>query len=98
MHEMLDLLAADAPRKAEVVKLRYFLGCTVAETAAILGIACASAWLAGVSLACCFYGYKPDDKSQFFKDVAQNRGVRVEFFGERGAALRWLGVGPPPPV
>jgi hypothetical protein len=30
--------------------------------------------------------------------VAQNRGVRVEFFGERDAALRWLGVGPPPPV
>jgi hypothetical protein len=50
--------------------------------------------LAGVSLACCFYGYKPDDKSQFFKDVAQNRGVRVEFFGERDEALRWLGLGP----
>ena len=48
--------------------------------------------------ACCFYGYKPDDKSQFFKDVAQNRGVRVEFFGERDEALRWLGVGPAQPV
>jgi hypothetical protein len=58
----------------------------------------AGSMLAGVSLACCFYGYKPDDKSQFFKDVAQNRGVRVEFFAERDAALRWLGVGPPPPV
>ncbi len=49
--------------------------------------------LAGVSLACCFYGCKPGDKSLFFKDVAQNRGVRVEFFGERDEALRWLGVG-----
>ena len=58
----------------------------------------AGSMLAGVTLACCFYGYKPDDKWQFFKDVAQNRGVRVEFFGERDAALRWLGVGPPPPV
>lgn len=54
--------------------------------------ALAGSMLAGVSLACCFYGYKPDDKSRFFKDVAQNRGVRVEFFGERDEALRWLGV------
>ena len=56
--------------------------------------ALAGSMLAGVSLACCFYGYKPDDKSQFFKDVAQNRGVRVEFFAERDEALRWLGVSP----
>ena len=34
--------------------------------------------LTGVSLACCFYGYAPDQ--------------RVEFFDEREAALRWLGV------
>jgi hypothetical protein len=52
--------------------------------------------LAGVWLACCFYDYTPDSQSQFFKDVAQNRGVRVEFFGEREAALRWLGVGSQP--
>jgi hypothetical protein len=32
--------------------------------------------------------------TEFFKDVAQNRGVRIEFFSEREAALRWLGVGP----
>jgi hypothetical protein len=49
--------------------------------------------LTGISLACCFYGYTPDQQTQFFKDVAQNRGVRVEFFGNREAALRWLGVG-----
>jgi hypothetical protein len=53
----------------------------------------AGSMLAGVSLACCFYGYQPDDKSLFFKDVAQNRGVRVEFFRDRDEALRWLGVG-----
>jgi hypothetical protein len=58
----------------------------------------AGSMLAGVSLACCFYGYKPDEKSLFFKDVAQNRGVRVEFFGDRDEALRWLGVGPAQPV
>lgn len=48
--------------------------------------------LAGVALACCFYGYAPDQQTQFFKDVTQNRGVRIEFFANREAALRWLGV------
>ena len=55
--------------------------------------ALAGSMLTGVSLACCFYGYAPDDQSRFFRDVAQNRGVRVDFFREREAALRWLGVG-----
>jgi len=58
----------------------------------------AGSMLAGVSLACCFYRYKPDEKSLFFRDVAQNRGVRVEFFGDRDEALRWLGAGPAQPV
>lgn len=49
--------------------------------------------LPGISLACCFYGYTPDQQTQFFKDVTSNRGLRVEFFGSREAALRWLGVG-----
>jgi hypothetical protein len=48
--------------------------------------------LTGVSLACCLYGYAADQQTQFFKDVAQNRGVRIEFFADREAALRWLGV------
>jgi RNA polymerase sigma factor (TIGR02999 family) len=39
VHEALERLAAKSPRKAELVKLRYFLGCTMAEAAAILGIA-----------------------------------------------------------
>jgi RNA polymerase sigma factor (TIGR02999 family) len=43
IHEVLDRLAAKSPRKAELVKLRYFLGCTMAETAQILGIAEATA-------------------------------------------------------
>ena len=33
------------------------------------------------------------DRAQFAETVAQNRGVRVDFFSEREAALRWLGVG-----
>ena len=49
--------------------------------------------LTGMSLACCLYGYAPDQQTQFFRDVAHNRGVRIEFFSDRAAALRWLGVG-----
>jgi len=43
IHEVLDQLALKSPRKAELVKLRYFLGCTIAESAQILGIAHATA-------------------------------------------------------
>ena len=43
IHEALDRLAEKAARKAELVKLRYFLGCTIAEAAQILGIAQATA-------------------------------------------------------
>jgi RNA polymerase sigma factor (TIGR02999 family) len=39
VHEALEQLAAKSPRKAALVKLRYFVGCTMAETAQILGIA-----------------------------------------------------------
>jgi RNA polymerase sigma factor (TIGR02999 family) len=39
VHETLDQLAEKAPRKAELVKLRYFLGCTMSEAAQVLGIA-----------------------------------------------------------
>jgi RNA polymerase sigma factor (TIGR02999 family) len=38
IHEALDRLGMTSPRKAELVKLRYFLGCTMAETAQILGV------------------------------------------------------------
>jgi RNA polymerase sigma factor (TIGR02999 family) len=43
VHEALDRLAEKSPRKAELVKLRYFLGCTIAEAAEILGIAATTA-------------------------------------------------------
>jgi RNA polymerase sigma factor (TIGR02999 family) len=39
IHEALDQLATESPRKAQLVKLRYFLGCTMAESAEILGVA-----------------------------------------------------------
>jgi RNA polymerase sigma factor (TIGR02999 family) len=38
VHEALEVLAAHDPRKAELVKLRYFVGLTLDETAAVLGI------------------------------------------------------------
>ena len=38
IHEALDRLAAHEPRLAEVVKLRYFVGLSFAETAEALGI------------------------------------------------------------
>jgi RNA polymerase sigma factor (TIGR02999 family) len=43
VHEILDRLAQKSPRKAELVKLRYFLGCTIPEAARILGVAPATA-------------------------------------------------------
>jgi RNA polymerase sigma factor (TIGR02999 family) len=43
IHEALDRLGMKSPRKAELVKLRYFLGCTMAETAQLLGIALSTA-------------------------------------------------------
>ena len=39
----LTKLAADAPRKAELVKLRYFAGLTISDAAAALGISHATA-------------------------------------------------------
>ncbi len=43
VQEALDQLAEKSPRKAELVKLRYFLGCTIPEAAEILGVAPATA-------------------------------------------------------
>ena len=43
VHEALNRLAEKSPRKAELVKLRYFLGCTMPEAAQILGVAPATA-------------------------------------------------------
>lgn len=43
IHELLDQLAVKSPRQANLVKLRYFLGCTIGEAAEILGVAPATA-------------------------------------------------------
>lgn len=46
----------------------------------------------GLQNACLFYNYKTDDVTEFFKTVAANRGVRIEFFTDKKTALKWLGV------
>ncbi len=43
VHEALDQLAAQDPRKAELVKLRYFVGLSVEESAEVLGISAPTA-------------------------------------------------------
>jgi len=43
LSEALDRLTAEAPRKSELVKLRYFTGLTIAEAAAAMGISHATA-------------------------------------------------------
>jgi len=43
VHEALDRLAAHDPRKAELVKFRYFVGLSLEETAAVLDISEATA-------------------------------------------------------
>jgi hypothetical protein len=48
----------------------------------------------GLSLAMYIHGYVPDDLTALFKNVASNRGARIEFFSDRAEGLRWLGVDP----
>ena len=43
VHESLDALAAHDTRKAELVKLRYFVGLTIEEAAEVLGISAPTA-------------------------------------------------------
>jgi hypothetical protein len=49
--------------------------------------------LPGLSVACVFHGYVPDEQSRFFQTAAVNQGVRMEFFEDLNAALHWLGLG-----
>jgi RNA polymerase sigma factor (sigma-70 family) len=43
VHEALEEFAKREPQKAELVKLRYFVGMTVEEAAAVLGISVGTA-------------------------------------------------------
>jgi hypothetical protein len=46
----------------------------------------------GLKLACYLVDYIPDDLSEFYKQVAFNRGTQIQFFSNREAALKWLGI------
>ncbi len=46
----------------------------------------------GLRMAILFASYEPDERAEFFKTVASNRGAKVEFFDDRAEALKWLGV------
>jgi hypothetical protein len=50
--------------------------------------------LSGLTVAMCFYDYEFDELSSFFRTVAQNRGVKIEYFNDLQQALDWLGVDP----
>jgi RNA polymerase sigma factor (sigma-70 family) len=67
LSEALDRLAAEDPRKAELVKLRYFTGLSVQEAADALGISRATAdryWsYAKVWLYCAITG-EEDEESE----------------------------------
>ena len=65
---------------------------TLAESFDIAGLA--GRLLPGLSLACVFRGYVPDQQSEFFRATATSRGVRMEFFEDLNAAIQWLGVRP----
>jgi hypothetical protein len=46
----------------------------------------------GLRVAYCFENYTEDELTGFFKMVASNRGVEIEFFSDRQKALYWLGA------
>ena len=52
----------------------------------------ASESVMGLTMAVCFEGYEPDEMTEFFVNVAANRGARVRFFSDREQAMAWLGV------
>jgi hypothetical protein len=64
---------------------------TPLETFDIAGLA--ARLLPGVSAACCFRGFVPDEQTLFFRTAAMNRGARIEMFQDLNAALQWLGAG-----
>jgi len=44
-------------------------------------------------IAFCFYNYKKDIVSDFFKTVTFNRGISIEFFQNKKTAINWLKSG-----
>ena len=51
----------------------------------------AAEFIPGLTMAICIYEYVPDEITDFFKNVAYNRGANIEFFNDKKKALAWLG-------
>ncbi|MEP6902807.1 MAG: hypothetical protein ABJA66_13730 [Actinomycetota bacterium] len=48
--------------------------------------------ISGLRMACFFPNYQHDEKFEFFKAVAANRGAKIKFFTDKAEALKWLGI------
>ena len=80
-YKCLKVFAEGASQKRRVTSLdAYKSGTQAAES------------IPGLKLAICIYEYTPDETTEFFKNVAYNRGVRIEFFNDKQKALDWLGI------
>jgi hypothetical protein len=80
-YKCLKIFAEGATQKRRVTSLdAYQSGAQAAEA------------IPGLKLAICIYEYKPDETTQFFKNVAFNRGANIEFFNDKKKALKWLGI------
>jgi RNA polymerase sigma factor (TIGR02999 family) len=89
VHELLDRLAQKSPRKAELVKLRYFLGYTVAEAAQILGVTPATAeedWTGG--------GSGPRSPPPSCSPVVSTCGADTRWRGGRADCRAFADAGP----
>ncbi len=81
-------------RRALVVGEGVTRRLTTSESFDIAGLA--GRLLPGLSVACVFRDYVPDEQSELFRTVAMSRGVRMDFLEELDAALQWLGAGTRP--
>jgi hypothetical protein len=80
-HKCLKVLAEGTTQKRKVSSMdAYQSGAQASES------------IPGLMLAICIYEYTPDRTTDFFKNVAYNRGVRIEFFNDKKKALDWLGI------
>ena len=92
LDEALTSLAEPTRRQAELVKLRFFAGLTIAEAAAGLGISPATADRSGPSPAWLLPRARADDPSQraIFSEKSPRSAIRVALSHVRGdAAPAW---------
>jgi hypothetical protein len=80
-YKCLKVFAEGASQKRKVTSLEaYKSGIQAAES------------IPGLKLAICIYEYTTDDTTEFFKNVAYNRGANIEFFNDKKKDLEWLGI------